>query len=54
MDIAGDFAGSAAALMNMSGNIGGAIAPTVIAYLAVWLRMECAVWSAPVCACWVR
>ena len=34
MDIAGDFAGSAAAVMNMCGNIGGAIAPTVIAYLA--------------------
>jgi sugar phosphate permease len=34
MDIAGDFAGSAAALMNMCGNIGGAIAPTLVAYLA--------------------
>ena len=33
MDIAGDFAGSAAAVMNMFGNIGGAITPTVVAYL---------------------
>jgi sugar phosphate permease len=34
MDIAGDFAGSASAVMNMCGNIGGAIAPTLVAYLA--------------------
>ncbi len=34
MDIAGDFAGSAAAVMNMCGNIGGAMSPTVVAYLA--------------------
>ncbi len=35
LDIAGDFAGSAAALMNMVGNIGGAITPTLVAYLAM-------------------
>jgi sugar phosphate permease len=34
LDIAGDFAGSAAALMNMVGNIGGAITPVLVAYLA--------------------
>jgi MFS family permease len=33
LDIAGDFAGSAAALMNMCGNIGGALSPTVLGYL---------------------
>jgi MFS transporter, ACS family, glucarate transporter len=33
LDIAGDFAGSAAAIMNMTGNIGGALSPTVLAYL---------------------
>jgi sugar phosphate permease len=33
MDIAGDFAGSAAALMNFVGNIGAAISPAVLAYL---------------------
>jgi MFS transporter, ACS family, glucarate transporter len=33
LDIAGDFAGSAAALMNSIGNIGAAISPTVVAYL---------------------
>jgi sugar phosphate permease len=35
LDIAGDFAGSAAAVMNMVGNIGGAITPTLVAYLAL-------------------
>jgi sugar phosphate permease len=35
LDIAGDFAGSAAALMNMVGNIGGAITPTLVAFLAM-------------------
>ena len=34
LDIGGDFAGSASALMNMCGNIGGTISPTVAAYLA--------------------
>jgi sugar phosphate permease len=33
LDIAGDFAGSAAAIMNMTGNIGGALSPVVLAYL---------------------
>jgi MFS family permease len=33
LDIAGDYAGSAAALMNTCGNLGGAVSPTVIAYL---------------------
>jgi sugar phosphate permease len=33
LDIAADFAGSASALMNMCGNIGGAISPTLLAYL---------------------
>lgn len=33
LDIAGDFAGSAASVMNMTGNIGGAISPAVLAYL---------------------
>ena len=33
LDIGGDYAGSAAALMNTCGNLGGAISPTVIAYL---------------------
>jgi MFS family permease len=33
LDIAGDFAGSAASVMNMTGNIGGAISPTALAYL---------------------
>jgi len=33
LDIAGDFAGSAAALMNSVGNIGSAISPAVLAYL---------------------
>jgi predicted MFS family arabinose efflux permease len=33
LDIGGDFAGSASALMNMCGNIGGAISPTLLAYL---------------------
>lgn len=33
LDIGGDFAGSAAAIMNMTGNIGAALSPTVLAYL---------------------
>lgn len=33
LDIAGDFAGSAAAIMNMTGNIGAALSPTVLAFL---------------------
>ncbi len=33
LDIAADYAGSASALMNMCGNIGGAISPTMLAYL---------------------
>ena len=33
LDVAGDYAGSAAALMNTCGNLGGALSPTVIAYL---------------------
>jgi sugar phosphate permease len=33
LDIGGDFAGSASAVMNMCGNIGGAISPTLLAYL---------------------
>jgi sugar phosphate permease len=33
LDIAGEFAGSVSAVMNMCGNIGGAIAATVTAYL---------------------
>jgi sugar phosphate permease len=33
LDIGGDFAGSVSAVMNMFGNIGGAISPTVVAYL---------------------
>jgi len=33
LDIAGEFAGSTSSVMNMFGNIGGAISPTVLAYL---------------------
>lgn len=33
LDIGGDFAGSASAVMNTCGNIGGAISPTLLAYL---------------------
>ena len=33
LDIGGDYAGSAAAMMNTCGNLGGAISPTVIAYM---------------------
>lgn len=33
LDIGGDFAGSASAVMNTCGNIGGAISPTILAYL---------------------
>ena len=33
LDIGGDYAGSAAAVMNTCGNIGGAISPALLAYL---------------------
>jgi sugar phosphate permease len=33
LDIAGDYAGSASAIMNTCGNIGGAISPALLAYL---------------------
>jgi MFS transporter, ACS family, glucarate transporter len=33
LDIGGDYAGSVSAVMNMCGNIGGAISPTLLAYL---------------------
>ena len=33
LDIAADYAGSASSVMNMCGNIGGAISPTMLAYL---------------------
>ena len=33
LDLAADYAGSASSLMNMCGNIGGAISPTILAYL---------------------
>ena len=33
LDIGGDYAGSVSSVMNMCGNIGGAIAPTALAYL---------------------
>ncbi len=33
LDIGGDFAGSTASVMNMCGNIGGAISPALLAYL---------------------
>jgi sugar phosphate permease len=33
LDIAGEFAGSTSSVMNMCGNIGGAISPTALAYL---------------------
>jgi MFS family permease len=33
LDIGGDYAGSVSSVMNMCGNIGGAISPTVLAYL---------------------
>ncbi len=33
LDIGGDFAGSVSSVMNMCGNIGGAISPTLLAYL---------------------
>jgi MFS transporter, ACS family, glucarate transporter len=42
LDIAGDFAGSAAALMNSIGNIGAAISPTLLAYLVTGYG-----WTAP-------
>jgi len=33
LDIGGDYAGSASAIMNTFGNIGGALSPSVLAYL---------------------
>lgn len=42
LDIAGDFAGSAAAVMNMTGNIGAALSPTVLAYLVKYYN-----WNLP-------
>jgi sugar phosphate permease len=33
LDIGGDYAGSVSAVMNMSGNVGGAISPALLAYL---------------------
>jgi sugar phosphate permease len=42
LDIGGDYAGSVAAVMNTAGNIGGAIAPTVLAYL-----VEAYGWNVP-------
>ncbi len=33
LDIGGDYAGSVSSVMNMCGNIGGAISPTALAYL---------------------
>jgi MFS family permease len=33
LDIGGDYAGSVSAVMNTCGNIGGAISPTLLAYL---------------------
>ncbi|MBM3811626.1 MAG: MFS transporter [Acidimicrobiia bacterium] len=36
LDIGGDFAGSVSAVMNTCGNIGGALSPTVLAYLVKW------------------
>ena len=33
LDIGGDYAGSVSSVMNMCGNIGGAISPAVLAYL---------------------
>ena len=40
LDIGGDFAGSVSSVMNMCGNIGGAISPAALAYLvqALWLE----------------
>jgi sugar phosphate permease len=34
LDIGGDYAGSVSAVMNMLGNIGGAVAATVVTYTA--------------------
>ena len=42
LDVGGDFAGSVSAVMNTMGNIGGAISPTVLAYL-----VEGYGWNAP-------
>jgi MFS family permease len=36
LDIGGDYAGSVSAVMNMCGNIGGAISPALLAYLVRW------------------
>ncbi|MGH9631524.1 MAG: MFS transporter, partial [Bryobacteraceae bacterium] len=40
LDIGGDFAGSASAVMNTCGNIGGAISPTLLAYLVAGYGWE--------------
>ncbi|MEI9812437.1 MAG: MFS transporter [Acidobacteriota bacterium] len=42
LDIGGDFAGSVSAFMNMCGNIGGAIAATVLGWLVDWFG-----WNVP-------
>jgi sugar phosphate permease len=42
LDIGGDFAGSVSAFMNMCGNIGGAIAATVLGWLVGWFG-----WNVP-------
>lgn len=42
LDIGGDYAGSVSAVMNMCGNIGGAISPVLLAYL-----VEAYGWEAP-------
>jgi sugar phosphate permease len=34
LDIGGDYAGSVSAVMNMLGNVGGAVAATVVTYTA--------------------
>ena len=36
LDVGGDCAGSVSSVMNMCGNIGGAISPTALAYLVKW------------------
>ncbi|MGH9558399.1 MAG: MFS transporter, partial [Bryobacteraceae bacterium] len=44
LDIGGDFAGSVSAVMNMCGNIGGAISPAALAYL-----VKVSGWNTPFC-----
>jgi hypothetical protein len=43
LDIGGDFAGSVSSVMNMAGNIGGAISTLALGYLIRGLWLECAV-----------